>query len=374
VWLISFSESLMLRNVCWEKFKLDLKKHLNDQSIYPIDFQDAKDVRSIFLAIGEETARKIMVYWYIEKNGNNRQNHISLIMSPECNGGSLFDAASDSKVARSKFWALNLPQAYDISDALLLNFAQNAVSSGRAPMEMKALLTARLAIWNAHKGSFGLFRKNATEMVLPKSTNGMSIIPDNEATIADYIQGVNHDALSFAFSVVLHLLATPTWNDNSYYHRALGCPQVGGENVFFSYPAAATRASVLAGMYPYGNKLVNKCRIAVDTKCLGTVANMFQTWGWNILRTFPIRDDAGAENVNFCYADFLIPTWTGLAANHSNVLMAAVRNDHNVIIGAMAAHRKSQSGSSTKTAMPEGNVDVTKFKFFVKGANPKISA
>jgi hypothetical protein len=373
VYLISYAESLILRNVCWDKFKQDLKKHLNDQGRSPIDFSSAKDVRSVYLAVGEEVARKVLVYWYIEKNGNNRKNHISMIMSPEMCGGSLYDAAADFNVARSKFWALNLPNAYDISDALLVNFGLNTVSSGRAPMEMKALLTARLALWNQHKGSFGLFRCNSTNMVLPKSMNSVVVVPDTEATLADYIQGVNHDLISFAFSVVLHLFATPTWNDNSYYHRALGCPQVGGENVYFSYPASATRAAVLAGMFPYGKKIIDKSRAAADTKCLGTVVNMFKSWGWDVLKTFTITDDAGNQNATFCYADFLVPTWPGLAANHSNALMAAVRADHNVIIAAMTNHRKAQSGSPTKTAMPEGNVDYTKFKFFAKGADPKMN-
>jgi hypothetical protein len=360
------------KNICWEKFLMSLAKRYGDGVKYEA-IPKCKNLLEVVQIIGDRDAKMLIIYWSLGSRFSNK-NHISLFETLGCSGDTLFNAIQDPKVAKAKFWDINLPAAYAVNNALFALLKADLPTSGRAPRDPKNLYTERMANWNANRPKFSLYRCAEDKMFLPKSNNGVSGVPDNEATLANYITGVNHDQISFAFAITVHLLSKPGWNDGRHYFKAIGCPKIQNENVYFAFPTSMTRQAALTGVHSYTKQLIERGRAETDSKALGTVVNMFKEWGWDVLKTFPITVDGGQVDNNFCYADFLVPTWSGNGLNCSNELLKAVRNDHNLIIKAMTDYAKGQSGAGTKSAMPEASVKTGEFKFFSKGNNPKITA
>jgi hypothetical protein len=293
---------------------------------------------------------------------HDRRNHISLEQTGGLAPWALGQIPYSSDIWYAEFWDFNTLNN-NIGDALAILIGDNAPKSGNAPMLPSQLRAQRLAIWNAQVGNIRLWRSTKDEATLPSGTVGITQVQTNENAIAAYFQGNDANIISAHVAMAMNADYYPGKNTGIQFFRAIGCPQINGENVYYEFPGGMTNASILAGLSAQHGAIVNKARTSVNLKLLGVISHLLSKWGYPILTPVQLQLANGNNSNDWCMGNF---TWGGGYIHeliHDDMLVL-VRHDINLIITKMADQKEENKKRAKKLPMVE--IPETEFKFFKK--------
>jgi len=300
----------------------------------------------------------------------DKENHITLTPTDGFRMRTLAEMFTDEDLSSARYHAYTAVTAFKIDAALYAKIATETPKAGRAPMDKDALHKSRVSKFDTYKLVFTFSTYPGDLQHYGKSITTKPIA-DTDTILAAWI--VSTTGLNLWIAICMHMAVRPSWNSDRHYFRAIGCPQINGENVFFAFPSDMTHACVPDGVHPWYNVMVNSARDSNRVDGLAVMTKMFHGWGIDTLKTFiMVNKDTGADMPSYCYADFLNPFFNGHTKNIDNRTMLAISDDIDYFIMMMGKFARGAGPGVARVGLPKDQIDWQNLKFFNQAPVPKL--